>query len=283
MLNVSRRALRRVQGGPHAEAPVSPPPNDVEAGAFGMSELRVDLYRMVMPQHECPYGLKSKWLLEHEGYEVADHHLRSRQETDEFKERHQVQTTPQTFINGQRVGGYDDLRRYFNKGTQDRETSYQPVVALFSLALLAAGALSFNLRATVFSLNTVEWFVTLSVLMLAMLKLRDVRSFSTMFLNYDLLAKRWVPYAFVYPFLEALVAISMLSGAFMIVSGPVAVLTGVVGSVSVAKAVWVDGRELKCACAGGSSNVPLGFVSLTENLAMVAMGVWMLAKVILWG
>jgi hypothetical protein len=41
------------------------------------------------------------------------------------------------------------------------------------------------------------------------------------------------------------------------------------------KAVYIDKRELKCACVGGSSNVPLGFVSLTENLAMIAMALWM--------
>jgi hypothetical protein len=39
--------------------------------------------------------------------------------------------------------------------------------------------------------------------------------------------------------------------------------------------VYVDRRELKCACVGGASNVPLGFVSLTENVMMVAMALWM--------
>ncbi|RZJ53381.1 MAG: glutaredoxin, partial [Flavobacterium sp.] len=47
--------------------------------------------------------------------------------------------------------------------------------------------------------------------------------------------------------------------------------------ISVLKAVYIDRRELKCACVGGSSNVPLGFVSLMENVMMVAMGAWMLA------
>jgi hypothetical protein len=41
------------------------------------------------------------------------------------------------------------------------------------------------------------------------------------------------------------------------------------------KAVDLDGRELKCACVGGGSRVPLGFVSLTENLVMMLMGLWM--------
>ena len=60
-----------------------------------------------------------------------------------------------------------------------------------------------------------------------------------------------------------------------VISIPVALFIGIVGSISVFKAVYVDKRELKCACVGGSSNVPLGFISLTENLMMVAMAVWM--------
>lgn len=56
-----------------------------------------------------------------------------------------------------------------------------------------------------------------------------------------------------------------------------ALFVGTVGAVSVFKAVYVDRRELKCACVGGAGSVPLGFVSLTENLLMIGMGAWMLA------
>jgi hypothetical protein len=52
--------------------------------------------------------------------------------------------------------------------------------------------------------HTVEWFIAFSMCILALLKLRDVESFSNMFLGYDLLAQRFVPYAYVYPFAEAL-------------------------------------------------------------------------------
>jgi hypothetical protein len=51
-----------------------------------------------------------------------------------------------------------------------------------------------------------------------------------------------------------------------------------IGAISVFKAVYIDKRELKCACVGGDSKVPLGFVSLTENLMMVGMAIWMLSK-----
>jgi len=50
-----------------------------------------------------------------------------------------------------------------------------------------------------------------------------------------------------------------------------------VGAISVFKAVYIDKRELKCACVGGASNVPLGFISLTENLMMIGMALWMVS------
>jgi hypothetical protein len=112
---------------------------------------------------------------------------------------------------------------------------------------------------------------------LAMLKLQNVESFATMFLGYDLLARRWVPYSYIYPVAEALAGVLMIAGALNWLSIPVALFIGTVGAVSVFYAVYIQKREIKCACVGGSSNVPLGFVSLTENLMMVAMAVWMLA------
>ena len=90
--------------------------------------------------------------------------------------------------------------------------------------------------------------------------------------------RRWVRYGYIYPFGEALAGILMVAQVLPIISVPVALFIGTVGAVSVFKAVYVDKRELKCACVGGNSNVPLGFVSLTENLFMIGMGLWMGAK-----
>jgi glutaredoxin len=242
---------------------------------------RAVLYRMVMPEHVCPWGLKAKDLLGRSGYRVEDHHLESREETDAFKEKHGVATTPQVFIGGKRIGGYDDLRRFLGKRVQDpKATSYRPVIVLFALTGLAAAAASYAVTGQLFTWRALQWFIAFSMVVLAMLKLQDVEKFSAMFLNYDLLARRWVPYSYVYPYAEALAGVLMIAGALTWLSVPVALLIGSVGAVSVFKAVYIDRRELKCACVGGSSNVPLGFVSLTENLMMIAMALWMGADAI---
>lgn len=238
------------------------------------------LYRMVMPGHTCPYGLKARWLLRHKGYEVEDHWLTNREETDTFKQMHDVKTTPQTFIDGERIGGHDDLRRFFGASVVDpTATSYRPVLAVFAVAALLAFAISWLTLMPLISVMTIESFIAITMMLLAMLKIQDVERFSTMFLNYDLLARRYVPYATAYPFLELGAGVLMLAGVLDWLSIPVALFIGGIGAVSVFKAVYLDKRELKCACVGGSSNVPLGFVSLTENVMMVGMALWMLAHV----
>ena len=70
------------------------------------------LYRMILPDHTCPFGVRAKALLEEAGYAVDDRILRSRAEVDAFEEEQGVDTTPQVFIDDERVGGSDDLERY---------------------------------------------------------------------------------------------------------------------------------------------------------------------------
>lgn len=239
------------------------------------------LHRMVMPDHVCPFGLKALDLLKRKGFEVEDHHLTTREETDAFKAQQGVRTTPQVSIAGEHIGGYDDLRRWFGIPVPKAgSTSYQPVIALFAMTALLAMAASHAVLGSPLTLKALQWFGGFSMATLALLKLQDVERFSTMFLNYDLLARRWVRYGYVYPFAEGFAGVLMTAGILNWLSIPIALVIGIVGSVSVFKAVYIDGRDLKCACVGGSSNVPLGFVSLTENLGMIAMAVWMLIGVV---
>ena len=240
---------------------------------------RATVYRMVMDKHICPWGLKTVHLLKSQGYDVDDRHLATREDTDAFKQQHGVKTTPQTFIGGQRVGGYDDLRRFLGKPVTDpKATTYTPVLAIFAMGAALALAVSWLMQGALLSAMSAELFVSITMSLLALQKLRDVDGFATMFLGYDLLAQHWVPYARIYPFAEGLAGVLMTAHALNWLSVPIALVIGGVGAVSVFYAVYVQKRELKCACVGGSSNVPLGFVSLTENVMMVAMAIWMIAK-----
>lgn len=212
-------------------------------------------------------------MLEREGFQINDHLLQTRDQTGAFKHKHDVDTL---FIKGKRIGGYEELREHLGLDvTGEEEVSYKPIIAIFSTAFLMALAVAWVALGTLWSIRTLEWFVAIAMCLLGLQKLKDLESFSTMFLNYDLLAQRQVRYGYVYPFAETFAGILMLAGILIWVAAPVALFIGTIGAVSVFKAVYVDERELKYACAGGDSNVPLGFVSLTENLILILMGLWM--------
>jgi len=126
------------------------------------------LYRMATDEHICPFGLKSKDLLKRKGYELDDNLLTSREETDAFKNKHDVKTTPQTFIDNERIGGYDELRSYFNKSEAGQQgTTYTPVTAIFAVTLLLAFAFSYSTGFALFSMHTVMLFVALTMGVLA--------------------------------------------------------------------------------------------------------------------
>ena len=74
-----------------------------------MSQREVVLYRMKLPDHECPYGLLAKRMLEDKGLDFDDQLLTSRDEVEAFKDEHRVDTTPQIFIDGERIGGSEEL------------------------------------------------------------------------------------------------------------------------------------------------------------------------------
>ena len=236
------------------------------------------LYRLVTKDHLCPFGIKAKYLLEKEGYEVEDNHLTSKAEADQIKKKFEVKTTPQVLINDQRIGGYTDLRDHFyGKNNGGKLSGYQPIMLIFATTLLMA--LMITLRFHDFSIESViQTFLATSMCALGILKLRDIESFSNQFVTYDLLGQRYVPYAYIYPFAETITGALMLGKFLIWLAAPVAIIVGSIGAISVIKAVYVDKRDLKCACVGGNSNVPLGFISLTENLAMLAMGLYMLNK-----
>jgi glutaredoxin len=69
---------------------------------------------MVLPEHTCPFGVRAKQMLEQAGYEVDDRILRSREEVEAFKAEHDLSTTPLIVIDGERIGGSDDLARFLD-------------------------------------------------------------------------------------------------------------------------------------------------------------------------
>lgn len=227
-----------------------------------MNASTVTLYRMSMPEHECPWGLRAVKLLTEKGISFRDIKLRTRQEVDEFKAKYGVATTPQIFFDNERVGGYTDLAERLQISAEKTEVSYTPVIAIFSTTSLMALATA----------TGIPGFMGFSLSLLASLKLMDINAFVESFQKYDLITKRFKTYGKAYPFAELLLGLGFLSGIAPLATGIGSLLLGISGATSVFKAVYIDKMELNCACIGGNSKAPLGAISFAENAIMTLMG-----------
>ncbi|MEB3168532.1 MAG: MauE/DoxX family redox-associated membrane protein, partial [Synechococcaceae cyanobacterium] len=226
----------------------------------------VRLYRMDLPDHLCPWGLRALRLLQAQNIPFEDHRLTSPEAVEAFKAAHGVATTPQIFSGAERIGGYTDLAARLGVRPETADISYTPVVVVFGTAGLVTVALNIG----------ISGFMGFAICLLAMLKLMDVEAFAASFRKYDLLSQRWRAWGRLYPGVELLVGLGVLArpqpAAAGQLVGAVAVWLGAMGMVSVGKAVFIDHLALNCACVGGNSRTPLGVVSFAENLIMALMG-----------
>jgi glutaredoxin len=232
---------------------------------------------MVTDDHVCPFGIRARDLLKRHDFTVDDNHLETRAETDAFKDRFDVDTTPQVFIGDRRVGGYDELRSFLDlPPLRAKGKTYKPVIAVFGTAFLMALSAASLLPGGIISAKALELFIAFSMCLLALLKLRDLHGFVDRVITYDILGRRFVRYAYLYPFVEGGAGILMISKTLTAIAAPAVLVVATIGAASVVKAVYIEKRDLSCACVGGDTEVPLGFLSLTENLMMVTMALWML-------
>ncbi|SER40005.1 Glutaredoxin [Nitrosomonas sp. Nm51] len=227
----------------------------------------------IFRRSDCPWGKKAVKLLQERDIEFQDHIFTSTADENAFKAKWNVETTPQIFLNSERIGGYTELADYYDIDTDDsdsEETSYIPVIAVFGIALLMA----LSTESIMYS------FMGYALCLLACLKLMDLNSFVTGFKKYDLITQRIPVYGKVYPFAELIAGLGFLTPQYLHITGWVSLFVGIAGGISVFKAVYIDKTDLNCACVGGNSNVPLGIVSFSENAMMAIMGAWVLLFVV---
>lgn len=161
-----------------------------------------------------------------------------------------------------------------HKRRGERWLAYLPLGVIALLTMLAATAH----QAAAPSWSGVRWMhdaMGLFLVVFAMFKLFDLRGFADGFQMYDLLAKPFRPWAFVYPFVELALGLGYLSHVqpAVVYVATVAVMTW--GALGVLRAL-AKGLDVHCACMGTVLKVPLSTVALVEDLGMAAMAMGLL-------
>lgn len=112
-------------------------------------------------------------------------------------------------------------------------------------------------------------------LVFSFFKLLNLEGFATSYQMYDLVARRWKGWAYLYPFVELSLGILYLINVFPILTNWITLVVLGVSSIGVIKSV-LDKRKIKCACLGDVFNLPMSTVTIVEDLVMVVMAGMML-------
>ncbi|MBA3756013.1 MAG: glutaredoxin [Nitrosomonas sp.] len=73
----------------------------------------------VFRKETCPWGKKAIKLLAERGVDFHDHVFKSVEDEEDFKTKWSVDTTPQIFLNSERIGGYTELANHFDVKTEN--------------------------------------------------------------------------------------------------------------------------------------------------------------------
>ncbi len=155
-----------------------------------------------------------------------------------------------------------------------RLKTYKPLIIVFLYILLGVAIL--QMRA-----GTLDWMEMMNnfmggfFLIFSFFKMLDLKNFALSYSSYDIIAKIWLGYGYIYPFIELALGILFILKAFPIFTNAATLIVMGISSVGVIQSV-MQKRIIQCACLGAVFNLPMSTVTIIEDLLMAGMALAML-------
>jgi hypothetical protein len=155
---------------------------------------------------------------------------------------------------------------------EPQATSYAPLAII--ICLIAAGSFALSLP-TISTKELISNFMIGFFLIFASFKLTDLKGFAQGYSTYDLIAKKWFSYGYIFPFIELsfafLMILRMFEAQVLVAEIVVMTLSGIGVLIKLLKH-----EKFQCVCLGTFLKVPLTYVTLIEDFGMAALAVILL-------
>lgn len=156
--------------------------------------------------------------------------------------------------------------------------TYKPILLIG--AYIVGTTLAIEAVSGVF--DTERWmsnFMAAFFLTFSFFKFLDVKAFAESYSSYDIIAKQWQGWGYVYAFIELLLGFAFLLRFNPLVTNTVTVAVMSISIIGVLQAV-LNKRKLKCACLGTIFNLPMSTITVIEDALMIGMSAAMLLSLI---
>ena len=155
---------------------------------------------------------------------------------------------------------------------------YKPILLIFGYIMVITLLIQF----IQISFNWMQWmrhFMAGFFLVFSFFKMLNLKGFAESYAMYDIIAKRWSGWGYVYAFIELLLGLAFLSGFNPLLTNAVTLVVMSVSIVGVLQSV-LNKRKIKCACLGDVFNLPMSTITIIEDALMIVMSAVMLLAIL---
>ena len=200
--------------------------------------------------------------LENNEADVAmHHHIQTNELRNALKDYPKYQLTEQ-------ANNHNHTEVISEEETKTWLQTYKPLLIVFAYILLVT-----LLPEAKFGFNLMHWmshFMGAFFLTFSFFKMLDLKGFAESYSSYDIIAKRWLNYGYVYAFIELILGIAFIAQINAVFTNAVTLVVMIISIIGVLQSV-LNKRKIKCACLGAVFNLPMSTVTIIEDLLMIIM------------
>ncbi len=157
--------------------------------------------------------------------------------------------------------------------------TYKPILLIF--AYITGVTLLLEYLDGVFAwMRWMNNFMAGFFLVFSFFKLLNLKGFAESYAMYDIVAKKWNGWGYIYPFIELVLGLAFLTGFYLILTNVITFVVMTISIIGVLQSV-LNKRKIKCACLGDVFNLPMSTVTIVEDALMIAMSGIMLLMLLL--
>ncbi|WP_462251511.1 heavy-metal-associated domain-containing protein [Ferruginibacter sp.] len=156
--------------------------------------------------------------------------------------------------------------------------TYKPVLLIFGY-IIAISLLIENLNGAFVLMRWMNNFMAGFFLVFSFFKLLNLKGFAESYSMYDVIAKHWNGWGYVYAFAELALGVAFITGFYPLLTNAFTLFLMVLSIIGVLQSV-LNKRKIKCACLGEVFNLPMSTITIIEDALMIVMSGIMVLKML---
>lgn len=152
--------------------------------------------------------------------------------------------------------------------------TYKPVLLLFGYIGLVSIIASWQ-NGIINFMHFMRFFMAGFFLSFSFFKLINLKGFANSYAMYDIVAKKFKPWGFIYAFIELGLGLAFVINFNPIITNWATLIVMTISIIGVLQSV-LNKKKIQCACLGAVFNLPMSTLTIIEDLLMIAMSAMML-------